>query len=91
MLFRSLKTVDSSGVVGSPVFRWAPDGASLVYLDARAGFDLMSQPLTGGPAKKLVAAEGNRIFMFDVSRTGRGFAMARGSETSDAVMITNFR
>jgi serine/threonine protein kinase/Tol biopolymer transport system component len=80
-----------SDVVTSPFFKWAADGRSLVYLDAIShGLELWGQPLDGGPRTKMVGSATDMIYNFDESRNGKGFAFARGNETSDAVMITNF-
>lgn len=79
-------------VVRSRDFLWSADGRTLIYLDSRDKVDnLWSQSIDGGPPAKLTNFESDRIFRFDVASGGKGFALARGSENSDVVMITGFR
>ena len=71
-------------------FRWSADGKSLLYINSTADSSkLFSQPLSGGEPKELADFKGKRIFSFDVS--AHGIAYALGSETSEAVMISNFK
>lgn len=77
-------------VANSRYFRFSSDGRSLLYIDSAAGGSrLFSQPLSGGEPKQLAEFKGKRIFSFDVSKKGLVYAL--GSETSEALMITNFR
>jgi eukaryotic-like serine/threonine-protein kinase len=85
------KLLDLPLVLKSP-FRWASDGQALIYIDSRDRiYNLWSQPLDGSPPKRLTDFKSDRIFRFDPSRDGRGFALARGDESSDVVLISNFR
>jgi serine/threonine protein kinase/Tol biopolymer transport system component len=78
-------------VLRSRIFRWSPDGKAFIYVESRNGVDnLWSQPINGEAPKQLTNFEGDRIFRFDVSRNGE-FVLARGVDSSDVVMINNFR
>ncbi|CAN5599296.1 hypothetical protein BH18ACI3_BH18ACI3_16660 [soil metagenome] len=86
------KTLELPLVVRSRDFSWSADGRALIYVDNRDKVDnLWSQTLDGGPPVRLTNFESDRIFRFDALPGGKGFAMARGSENSDVVMITGFR
>lgn len=78
--------------IPSTMFRWAPDGRSLIYTFSDAkGFHLRKQPLDGSIFKNLADFQQDRIFRFDISRFGGGIVFARGSEPSDVVMIKDFK
>jgi Tol biopolymer transport system component len=67
---------------------WAPDGRALTYIQSRAGVsNIWSQPIDGGPPKQLTNFTSHRIFRHDWSSDGKRLALARGSWTSDAVLI----
>ncbi len=86
------RILDLPLVVKSRNIRWSRDGNALIYSDNRDKADnLWGQPLDGGPPKQLTNFKSDRIFRFDVTRDGSNFALAKGNETSDAVMISNFR
>ena len=64
----------------------------MIYSEGRDRVDnLWSQPLDGGPAKQLTDLKVDRIFRFDISPRGDELAVARGTDSSDVVMISNFR
>lgn len=67
--------------------RWAPDGHSLIYVGVPARSTIWSQPLEGTPPKKIADFAPDRIFAFDWSRDGKHIAVARGTVTSDVVLI----
>jgi TolB protein len=68
--------------------RWTPDGQALAYIDTRAGIsNLWRLPLDGGPVKQITDFKTEQIFQFDWSRDGRWLALARGSITSDVVLV----
>jgi Tol biopolymer transport system component/DNA-binding winged helix-turn-helix (wHTH) protein len=73
-------------------FRWAADGRALMYIDTREGIsNIWSQPINGGPARQLTDFNSDRIFRFDLSRDGKQLLCARGLESTDVVLISNFR
>jgi serine/threonine protein kinase/Tol biopolymer transport system component len=77
-------------IANARYFRFSSDGKALLYIDSSAGGSrLFSQPLAGGEPKQLAEFKGKRIYSFDVSP--KGIIYALGSETSEALMISNFR
>jgi len=72
--------------------RWSPDGHSLTYIDTLEGVsNIWSQPLDGGKPLQLTNFKTGRIFNFAWSRDGKWLALARGSVTSDVVLISDLR
>ena len=69
--------------------RWAPDGRALTYVESRLGVaNIWSQPIDGGPPKQLTNfTSPHRIFRHDWSSDGKRLALARGTLTSDVVLI----
>ena len=99
--FRVLTVVPFGG--GSPLYRfdvpmaafgirWVPDGQALDYHLFRAGAsNIWRQALSGGPPKQITNFKSDRIFSFEWSRDGKQLALARGSTSSDVVLISNFQ
>ena len=72
--------------------RWAPDGQALTYLLTRGGIsNIWSRPIAGGEPVQLTDFKSDQIYFFDSSRDGRQLVLARGSSTSDVVLITDLR
>ena len=70
-------------------WQWSPDGKAIVYVNTMGGVsNLWSQPIDGGAAKQITNFKTDRILTFSYSPDGRQFALARGSTTSDAVLIS---
>ena len=87
-----VKVFNSPAMARSYNIRFSPDGRSLIFVDARDQVDnLWSQPIDGGPARQLTEFSEDRIFRFDVSYPAGRFVFARGTDTSDVVLIRNFR
>ncbi|MGE0883613.1 MAG: protein kinase [Blastocatellales bacterium] len=79
-------------VIKSSLFWWMPDGKGFVYLDSEDNvYNVWGQALNGGPPKRLTNFKTDRIFYFASSHDGRHLACARGRETSDLVLVSNFR
>jgi Tol biopolymer transport system component len=88
---------------GSPLYRfdvpmgafginWAPDGKALDYHLFRAGAsNIWRQALAGGPPKQITNFKSDRTFSFAWSRDGKQLALARGSTSSDVILISNFQ
>lgn len=77
------------GVVG---LRWAPSGKALQYLLTRSGAtNLWEQPLTGGAPRQITNFASGRIFDFAWSRDGKQLLLAKGNQSSDVILISNFR
>ena len=71
--------------------RWSPDGKALTFIDNRSGAsNIWAQPLKGGPPKPVTSFTTDQIYDFAWSRTG-DLAVARGTETSDVVLISNLQ
>ena len=72
--------------------RWAPAGDAVEYALTRNGVsNLWQQKLGGGPPKQITNFESGLISDFDWSRDGKQLALTRGSESSDVILISNFR
>ncbi len=78
--------------MGAARIRWAPDGKALDYRLTRGGAsNIWRQQLAGGPPKQITNLESDLIFDFAWSRDGKQLALARGSISSDVVLISNFQ
>jgi eukaryotic-like serine/threonine-protein kinase len=71
--------------------KWTPDSRALQYIDINGRSNLYSQPLDGGPPKRLTDNKSDRIFNFDLSHDGKQLALVRGNVTNDVVLISDFR
>jgi eukaryotic-like serine/threonine-protein kinase len=72
--------------------RWTPDGRALTYIDATNGVsNIWSLPLDGGKPIQLTDFKTDQIFWFDFSRDGKQLALSRGTQTSDVILIRDFR
>jgi Tol biopolymer transport system component len=81
---------DWPGAAGGP--HWAPDGKAVEYVLTREGVsNIWEQKLAGGPPKQITNFKSELIFAFDWSRDGKQLALARGSQNSDVILISNFR
>ena len=77
------------GVAG---LRWTPDGRALTYIDTINGVsNIWSLPLDGGKPVQLTDFKTDQIFWFDFSRDGKQLALSRGTQTSDVILIKDFR
>jgi eukaryotic-like serine/threonine-protein kinase len=78
--------------IGAGGLRWSPDGKALQYLLTRSGAtNVWEQPLAGGDAHQVTRFVSGRIFSFAWSRDGKQLLFAKGNETSDVILISNFR
>ncbi len=77
---------------GAAGIRWAPDGKALDYRLTRGGAsNIWRQPLAGGPPKQITNFKSDLIFFFAWSRDGKQLALARGTISSDVVLISHFQ
>jgi Tol biopolymer transport system component/predicted Ser/Thr protein kinase len=77
---------------GVGTLRWSPDGKGLQYLLTRNGAtNVWEQPLAGGEPRQITNFTSGLIFDFSWSRDGRQLLLAKGDQTSDVVLISNFR
>jgi Tol biopolymer transport system component len=78
--------------IGSAGLRWAPSGKALQYLLTRSGAtNLWEQPLTGGEPRQITNFSSGRIFDFAWSRDGKQLLLTKGNQTSDVILIRDFR
>ena len=71
---------------------WTPDGKAITIYDGRSGTaNLWSQPLDGGPMKQLTDFKPDGLFARKLSPDGKFIALARGTVTSDVILISDFR
>jgi serine/threonine protein kinase/dipeptidyl aminopeptidase/acylaminoacyl peptidase len=71
---------------------WTPDSKGVIFLDSRDGVgNLWLQPLAGGKPKQRTNFSSDRIYSFDWSTDGKQLVVARGSSSSDIVLISDFR
>jgi Tol biopolymer transport system component len=81
-----------SGSLSYRGFHWSPDGKAIVYVDTIGGVsNLWRKPLDGGPAKQITDFKTDRIYTFAYAHDGKTLALGRGSDTPDAVLITDVR
>jgi len=86
-----LKTFDVPAIPDLSL-RWTPDGRAVAYIDTKNGVsNILAQPLDSGKPKQLTDFKADRIFSFDFSRDGKQLALSRGTQTSDVVLISNFK
>jgi len=77
---------------GTANLRWSVDGRALIYGVTQKGVtNLWAQPIDGSAPKQLTTFASERIFNFDISRDGKQVALSRGMQTSDVVLISNFK
>ncbi|MGA2536585.1 MAG: hypothetical protein ABSF53_11255 [Terracidiphilus sp.] len=73
------------------LWQGAPDGRAITFINEMNGAsNVWRQPFVGGPATPVTRFGSGKIFSFQWSRDGR-VALSRGTETTDAVLIRNFR
>jgi TolB protein len=71
-------------------FRWTPDGHALSYIGARGGVsNIWRQDLDGTAPQQLTNFADGQIFSFEWSRDKRRLALARGSISTDVVLMKN--
>jgi serine/threonine protein kinase len=86
-----IKVFDLLGKKGN--FRWSPDGRSLYYLRDTSGgvTNVWSFPLDNKPPKQLTDFKTEQIYNFAWSPDGKQLVLARGTTTSDVLLIKDFR
>jgi Tol biopolymer transport system component len=70
---------------------WTPDGLSVAYIDPVSGMNIWTQPLDGGPPSQLTHFTDRQIQDFGWSADGKQLAVARGTTSSDIVLLTGLR
>ena len=83
---------DVPALVSFGVVRWSADGNALLYVKTVGGVsNVWQRPLNGGEPKQLTAFTSQRITSFAVSRDGKRLALARGTTSSDVVLIRDLK
>jgi serine/threonine protein kinase/Tol biopolymer transport system component len=85
-----IKLFDSHPVMLRPLkaLQWTPDGQAIAYLKTTGGVsNIWSQSLDSDTPKPLTDFKSDSMFSFSWSRDGKQLAYARGSVTSDVVLI----
>jgi eukaryotic-like serine/threonine-protein kinase len=78
--------------IGTNGLVWSPDGQGLDYLLTRRGAsNVWEQPIAGGPPHPITNFTSGRIFGFSWSRDGKSLLLAKGEDSSDVVLMSNFR
>jgi Tol biopolymer transport system component len=73
-------------------FGWTADSRALAYIETLGGVsNLWSQPLDGGRHKQLTDFKSEQIYSFDWSLDGKQLLVLRGTLSSDAVIISNYK
>ena len=79
-------------IQGSTALRWTPDGRGITYGENPIGSSkIWIQPLEGGPPRKMIETETDRVFDFDWSPDGKQLACIRGIWARNIVLVTKFR
>jgi serine/threonine protein kinase len=88
-----VKVLDIPYSVSGPAgLRWTPDGRALADIDTINGVsNIWSLPLDGGKPVQLTEFKTDQIFGFDFSRDGKQLALSHGTQTSDVILIKDFR
>jgi Tol biopolymer transport system component/DNA-binding winged helix-turn-helix (wHTH) protein len=78
--------------VGSRVIRWTPDGQALAYIvNEKGASNIWLQPLSGSPPRQLTRFTTGQLLTFAWSPDGQWLAYMRHSETSDVVLLRDFK
>jgi Tol biopolymer transport system component len=76
--------------VNATRMQWAPDSKSIVYVDSENGVsNLWSVLVKGGPPRQITNFAGGLIFDFAISQDGNQVILARGTVSSDVILIHN--
>ncbi|MDX6695896.1 MAG: hypothetical protein QOF02_3499 [Blastocatellia bacterium] len=86
-----IKTFDIP-LVYPQIVRWMADSRALAYLDRQGGVtNIWSQPIDGGPPRRVTDFKEDFIFRYAWSHDGNTLACERGTEINDIIMITDFK
>jgi hypothetical protein len=73
-------------------FHRSLDGRAIIYVNTLEGVsNLWSQPIDCSTAKQITDFTSDLIYNFAYSRDGNQLAVARGSHTGDAVLISEVK
>jgi Tol biopolymer transport system component len=69
-------------------WQWTRDGRAFMYIDTeKGGSNIFSQPIAGGPAKKLTDFQSDRIWSFVWSPDEKLLVCARGRDKKDVIVL----
>jgi len=89
---KPLATVPRPSSSEAQDWEWHPDGRSLLYARFEGtGANVWRLPLDGSASTRLSSFESTPIFGFTMTLDGKTIVFGKGSVSSDAVMIENFR
>jgi serine/threonine protein kinase/Tol biopolymer transport system component len=91
---KPVKTLDlpDSTLIWRGGTQWMPDGRAICFTNSPANVpNVWAQPLDGGPLKQLTNFKSDFIYRFAFSSNGKQLAVSRGRQTSDLVLIKDFR
>ena len=78
--------------IGGRFLHWSPSGKAIQYRLTRNGAsNIWEQPLSGAPARQITNFTSGLVFDFSWTLDGKELLLARGNETSDVILISNFR
>ena len=81
-----------AGVYELPSLRWSPEDTALQYVLSRDGVaNIWQQRLAGGPPQQITKFTAGLIFHFNRAKSDKRLLLARGSVTSDAVLLSHLR
>ena len=84
--------VPSASNLGDLPIRWTAQGDALTYVRTKNGVsNLWRQSLDGGPAKQITNFTTGYIWRHAWSRDGKYLALAKGTLSIDAIMLTDSR
>ena len=84
--------VPTTSNLGTLPIRWTASGDALTYVRTKNGVsNLWSQSIHGGPAKQITNFRSGLIWRHAWSRDGKYLALARGSVSIDAILLTDLR
>ena len=90
--FEGGKPIRVFDMAGKDHFGWSKDSRSMLYNDTLGGVgNIFSFPLDGGSPKQLTKFKTEQIYNFSWSADGKQLVLARGTTTSDVVLIKDFR
>jgi Tol biopolymer transport system component len=76
---------------GAHGLRWSPNQKGVQYLLTKNGAtNVWEQPLAGGALRQITNFTSGSIFDFSWTRDGKQLLLAKGENTSDVVLISNF-
>lgn len=89
---KPIKTFDFPLVIKNRLFRWTTDGKSIIYIDKSSQVqNLWSQSFDGGSPKQLTFFESGQIYWFELAQDKRSFILSRGNDSSDVLIISDFK